>query len=290
MKERFMMTLVSILSLVMLWPSAQLYAPNEMGVSMGHVYTIVRDVDTTERFWILMGGIPLKVDGVDVIKFPGIFIFLRKGEPSGGTAGTAVDHIGFHVPNGEELVAKLRAAGVKMDPNAGTRRKSTWGNVYSPDGVKVEILDSSRSTAAIGTSGVPAPSPLFGSIASDHIHFFVPESSLADIQAWYAKTFGARPFVDRVSASFDAVRADNIPGVELKFSRSPDSPAPTKGRALDHIGFEVKNLEAFCKKLEASGVKLDLPYSNTRRERYASAELVDPWGTSIELTEGLNKL
>ena len=285
-----MMTLVSILSLVVLWPSAQLHSPNEMGVSMGHVFTIVRDVETTERFWILMGGIPLKVDGVDVIKFPGVFIFLRKGEPSGGTTGTVVDHIGFHVPNGEELVAKLRAAGVKMDSNTGTRRKSTWGNVYSPDGVKVEILDSTRSTAAIGTSGVPAPSPLLGSIASDHIHFFVPESSLAEIQAWYAKTFGAKAFVDPVSASSDAVRADNIPGVELKFSKSPDSPAPTKGRAVDHIGFEVKNLDLFCKKLEASGVTFDLPYSKTRRESYASAELVDPWGTSIELTEGLNKL
>src|ERR1700676_2146710 len=270
--------------------SAQLLAPNEVGVSMGHVSTIVRDLNAAKKFWILIGGTPVKVGGADAIKFPGMFVFLQEGEPSGGTVGTIVDHIGFHTPNGEELVAKLKASGVKMDANAGTRRKSSWGNVYSPDGVKVEILDSTISTAAIGASGAPAASPLTGSIATDHVHFFAPESSLAEIQAWYGKTFGAKPFVDPVSNSLDSVRAGNIPGMELKFSKSPASAAPTRGRALDRIGFEVKNLKAFCKKLEASGVKLDQTYSKTRHKGYASAELTDRWGTSVELTEGLNKL
>jgi hypothetical protein len=64
---------------------------------------------------------------------------------------------------------------------------------------------------------------------------------------------------------------------------------PTKGRALDHIGFELKNLDAFCKELEAKGVKFDQPYSKTRHRSFASAELTDPWGTSIELTEGLKR-
>jgi hypothetical protein len=37
-------------------------------------------------------------------------------------------------------------------------------------------------------------------------------------------------------------------------------------------------------------VKLDKPYSKTRHAGFASAEIVDPWGTPIELTEGLGKL
>jgi hypothetical protein len=44
-----------------------------------------------------------------------------------------------------------------------------------------------------------------------------------------------------------------------------------------------------CKKLEASGVKFDKPYNKSRHEGFASAELTNPWGTSIELTEGLNR-
>jgi len=30
---------------------------------------------------------------------------------------------------------------------------------------------------------------------------------------------------------------------------------------MDHIGFEVRNLEAYCKKLEAAGVKFDRGYT-----------------------------
>jgi glyoxalase/bleomycin resistance protein/dioxygenase superfamily protein len=58
---------------------------------------------------------------------------------------------------------------------------------------------------------------------------------------------------------------------------------------VDHIGFEVGNLEAFCKKLEASGVKFDKPYCKSRHDGFASAELTDPCGVSLELTEGLNR-
>jgi extradiol dioxygenase family protein len=55
---------------------------------------------------------------------------------------------------------------------------------------------------------------------------------------------------------------------------------------LDHIGFEVKDLQAFCRKLETAGVKFDAPYSKDP-SGFARAMLTDPWGTSIELTEGL---
>jgi hypothetical protein len=55
---------------------------------------------------------------------------------------------------------------------------------------------------------------------------------------------------------------------------------------LDHIGFEVKDLSAFCRKLEASGVKFDAPYAKDS-SGVARAMLTDPWGTSIELTEGM---
>ncbi len=51
----------------------------------------------------------------------------------------------------------------------------------------------------------------------------------------------------------------------------------------------MKNLEVFSKKLEANGTKLDEPYSMTRHKSFASARLTDPFGVSIELTEGLNR-
>jgi hypothetical protein len=52
----------------------------------------------------------------------------------------------------------------------------------------------------------------------------------------------------------------------------------------------VKNLEAFCRKLEASGVKFDRPYTKVPQLGLSVAFLTDPWGTYIELTEGLDRL
>ena len=46
-------------------------------------------------------------------------------------------------------------------------------------------------------------------------------------------------------------------------------------------------LEAFTKKLEAQGIKLDRPYTKVPQLGIAIAFIKDPWGTNIEMTEGL---
>jgi catechol 2,3-dioxygenase-like lactoylglutathione lyase family enzyme len=101
---------------------------------------------------------------------------------------------------------------------------------------------------------------------------------------WYAKVFGAKP---RDTATF--LVAD-LPGVALNFTKSPDPVVGTTGRALDHIGFEVRNLEDFTKKLEAQGIKLTVAYRKVPALGLAIAFINDPWGTNIELTEGLNQV
>ena len=52
----------------------------------------------------------------------------------------------------------------------------------------------------------------------------------------------------------------------------------------------MKNLEAFCKQLEAQGIKLAVAYRQVPALGIAIAFITDPWGTSIELTEGLDKV
>jgi catechol-2,3-dioxygenase len=64
---------------------------------------------------------------------------------------------------------------------------------------------------------------------------------------------------------------------------------PDVYRAVDHIGFEVKNIDAFVAKLQAAGIKTDAPVRNsTNASGLRIAYTTDPWGTEIELTEGLN--
>jgi hypothetical protein len=74
---------------------------------------------------------------------------------------------------------------------------------------------------------------------------------------------------------------------EVDFNAAPMPQLATRGRAIDHIGFEVKGLAAFVKKLEASGVTFETPYRVVPESGLKSAFIVDPVGTRIQLTEGL---
>jgi len=117
---------------------------------------------------------------------------------------------------------------------------------------------------------------------SHHIHFFKQMNT--EMQAWYAKTFGAAMLPPNPGSAFVQ---DQLPGVFLNFTPSPTPTVGTTGRAIDHIGFEIKDLEAFTKKLEAQGIKLDRPYTKIPQLGIAIAFIKDPWGTNIEMTEGL---
>lgn len=260
------LVLVLLLTAAAARPShAQVSAPNDAGVAMGHLHLNVRDVEANKKFWIAMGGTALKFASFEVIKYPGVLIFLKPAAPNGGSVGTVLNHVGFRVPNVQKSLAKWQEAGL----NAVAGGRPTQAFVTSPDELRIEVLEDAAMTEPI---------------ASHHIHFFVSESAVPEIQTWYAKMFGAKPGMRGDN------KADDVPGENLTFSKSPTATVPTQGRALDHIGFEVKNLEAFCKKLEASGIKFNRPYSPQIAPGLSIAFITDPWGTYIELTEGLDKL
>src|SRR5262249_9104336 len=112
--------------------TAQLRAPNDAGVTLGHWHTIVTDVEASKKFWTILGGTALKIDGVDVMKFPGVFIFLTKGTPTAGSRGSVVDHIGFGVADPEISIAKWKSQGVKAADKIGKSplNGNSVGNVY----------------------------------------------------------------------------------------------------------------------------------------------------------------
>lgn len=288
-----MKEMLSIVGLVLLGPVgiswAQLAPPNQAGVAMGHLHYHVRDVDANKKFWIALGGKPSgKIGTTEVVKFPDVLVLLKQGESNGGTEGSVINHVGFRAQHVVETLDRLKAAGYKTELSSSGTGKV--GSVYSPEGERIELLeDQSVNVKFVPDKGQESrysPSAkMTVPIRLHHIHFDVPENSVAEIKTWYLKLFGGIPGkrYKTVEPPYDAV---DLPGVNLNFSGVPDKTAPTKGRMLDHIGFEIKNLEAFCKKLEASGVKLDTPYKKSP-DGLAVAFLSDRWGTSIELTEGL---
>ena len=304
-----------VLSLVVLWPSAtswaQLAAPNQAGVRMGHVHVVARDVEAEKRVWTTLGGAPIRIDSIEAVKFPGVFILISPGVPaySSGPAagalritgefgplreeaegrpnppartwtvvpananneGNVVNHIGFSVQPGKGIVEKLQVLGQRVAIN----------DARFPDEAEIFTSENMR----IDTSQDPNQKEL---IMADHLQFDLQRYSRRRALAWYAKVFGIKALPGGEGMYGD------MPGLPhgLAFGRevgNPDAPRPSMGHTLDHIGFEVSNLEAFCKRLEGLGIIFEYPYSRTRHKSFASAGIVDPWGTSIELTEGLNR-
>ena len=139
--------------------------------------------------------------------------------------------------------------------------------VMGPDDLKVELVE---------VKGQKEP------IANHHLHFASPQDT--DMQAWYIKVFGASN-----GAPGAPVLSAAMPGVNLAFNKTAAPVVGTQGRAVDHIGFEIKNLPAFLKKVEAMGIKptnvRDVPEMDV-----SIGFITDPWGTYIELTEGLVKI
>jgi catechol 2,3-dioxygenase-like lactoylglutathione lyase family enzyme len=118
-----------------------------------------------------------------------------------------------------------------------------------------------------------------------HVHFYGTQQT--EMRDWYVKVFGATAAAAGGNPNFITA---NLPGVGLNFSVAKEPTLPTAGRALDHIGFEVKNLQDFLKKLEAQGIKPTVSYRRNDALDIAIAFIVDPWGTNIELSEGLVKI
>lgn len=268
---------------------AQIHYPNEDGVAMGHVHMIVADPAAAAKMFEAMGGSAMKVGDNVGMKFLDVVILMRQGTPSGPSAGSSVGHFSFSVPNSKAALAKWSAAGLNTSTasedkktltdafiKAQLARKPVAGNpgqffVTTPDGLtRVEILQNEEQLSPI---------------RFNHLHFYVAEAEIPKIQKWYADMFGAVPGMRGRNVGAE------IPGVSLSFSAAEGGKsAPTQGRVIDHIGFEIVNLEPFVKQLEAKGIKFDRPYQKGAAAGIFIAFLTDPWGTTVELSEGLRSL
>jgi catechol 2,3-dioxygenase-like lactoylglutathione lyase family enzyme len=253
-------------------------------VVYGHHHFNTTDMAAQKRFFVeTLGGTlaTIGTNNLEVITFPNVFLFFRPMQaPTGGMIGSTVNHVGFSVPDLRPVVAKLKANGFKMitsdsvaatvkvtDDIAAASPTTNIAFVLGPEDIKVELVEVKAQQAPIQLH---------------HVHFFGQRQ--AEMQAWYAKTFGAAAQPANPNQVFVTAQ---LPGVTLSFSPSQTPTVATTGRALDHIGFEVKNLEAFTKKLEADGIPLTVAYRPIPALNIAIAFIQDPWGTNIELTEGL---
>ncbi len=249
---------------------AQLAPPSQLGISMGHVHFNVSDPEAHRQLWIEhFDAKPLDRKGLTGVKIPGTVLLFREQQPTGTSVGSVIDHFGLKVQSRDAILEAWRAAGMEVEFEFTGAAGFPNAYILAPDGIRLELQED-----------VEQPEKAI----AHHVHYYKRDHQ--DIRSWYINTF------DAVPSNRGRVDTADVPGINLSFTtpRRPGPPrAPTRGRAIDHYGFEVDDLKALCEHLEARGIRFDVPYRELPELGLAIAFFTDPSGAYIELTQGLDQ-
>lgn len=254
--------------------NAQLATPNEAGLAYGHVHLNVPDTEEHIAIWIEhFDGERITIGSTSAVKFPNFILMFDEQAPELRSVETAMHHFGFKLRNIGKFIDKWEAAGFDMGPIFPGSEGYTNAYVTLPGGVEVELQEDQS---------------LYKEFTGYHIHYST--EAYEELLEWYNDTFNLVTQARGTIAS-----ATNVPGMNLSYGQLGERPfelgegpfAATDGTAIDHIGFEIVNLEAFCLQLEAKGIEFDQAYQWIDTLGFASASFTDPAGIKVVLTEGL---
>jgi hypothetical protein len=250
----------TILALTLLL--AQLPAPNTQGVSAGHHILRAKDVDAANAFWTVIGGESTALGPIKLTKFPGVLIYISAPRPNtpslGGNHGTTVEFLTFKVRDLKYSLNQWKAVGIEP------MKQYKETTLLAPDDVQVRIIEDKKLAAPIAADGLT-----------------MSVANAAEVSAWYAKWFGAK--ISR--SGRDTI--GEIPGARIVFHETKEPIAPTRGHSVGLLGFEVQDLQDFVKKYQDAGGKLDGNVATNAAAKLSVVQLTDPWGTSIEVSQGL---
>ena len=251
-------------------------------VVFAHLHLTVKDIAATKKLWVEgLGGTAVTAGTTDAVKFPGLLVLLHKGEPKGGTKGSTVSIVALEVKDLAAVVKTLKAAKVKMVTREETNNIYTVADdiatipdqqtvsavAQTPEEVSVRLIENKRAAAPV---------------AFRHLHFAPPV--MHEAIDWYARAFGAT--VGDRGFGFESLDLGKQVSA-LMFTMAPGKVVGTDGRSVSRIGFEVRGAALLAKKLQGMGGTIVKPFGKSADLGASSVVVSDPWGTLIELTEGL---
>ncbi len=185
-------------------------------------------------------GCEAVADRDDTADCHGVEVTFTPQPTMGSTQGTGVNHIGFSYPDVTAKMAELEAVGVRGSgvrlqrfPGGATLRETPGGYlhgyIFDPWGTRIELLED----------------PEYLGFHQVHLSATDPQATLS----WYAQMFGGERATH--AGRDEGLRFDDV---WIFASEHPEGvPATTEGRAVDHIGFVVDDIEAAAEEMRAAG-------------------------------------
>ena len=233
----------------------------------GHIHLTTTDSEAAAHWYAKhFGGKPTGFGGatgegvkIDRAMISGIGVIMFEKKPGfEGSVGTAVDHIGFSMEDIPAKAEALVADGATMIGKPINMGGMDIAFITDPWGTKIELIDDPE------TRGV------------HHIHLHTP--NVEETLDWYEAAFGG----ERTKFK-NLLPSLKYGQVWLIAQKSNKELAPTKGRAMDHLGWNFPDLDEAAEDLKAKGVNFTLdprPYKNIK-----IAFVDGPDGVRIELVE-----
>ena len=214
-------------------------------------------------------------DRDDAANCGGVEVVFVPQATTGGSQGTGVNHIGFSFPDLEAKMAELEAVGVR---GSGVRlQRNDDGStirdipglfkiafIFDPWGTRIELVEDHEY------------------LGFHHIHLSAtnPEETLA----FYRDVMGGEPASMR--GMLDGLLFDDVWLLAMQHPEGA-APATTLGRAVDHIGFMVEDLDDAAAEMRQRGVRFtqDPLVPENGRTSARQAYLAGPDNVRVEVIE-----
>ena len=212
-------------------------------------------------------------DRPDAADCDGVELIFVVQPTMGSTQGTGVNHIGFSYPDLTAKMAELEAVGVRGSgvrlqrfPDGSTLRDIPGlfkiGFIFDPWGTRIEMVEDHET------------------LGFHHVH--LSASDPTGTLAWYEAVLGGEPA--SLKGRIDGLRFGDI---WVLASQHEGIPATTQGRAIDHIGFVVADLDTAAADIRQEGAEFSqepmVPANG--RTSAKQAFLIGPDNVRLEVVE-----
>jgi lactoylglutathione lyase len=175
--------------------------------------------------------------------------------------GSVIDSVGFVVQGIDAKVKALQASGavikLPIETVPGLWKRAV---VTDPWGTNIELIESGERSGF------------------HHITLRVPDP--ASSISWYVRSFGGERA--KLGGRVDAVKYGNTYLIVTK----GDATVPSRGHAIDHLGFGPRSMDATAADLKTKGATFTAePAAKPNQFGHRTAYVEDPNGVRIELVE-----
>lgn len=233
-----------------------------------HVHLNVPDIPAAASWYEKYFGAKRLSEGPNRLMFGSSrFIFMQKADAK-PSAGSAVDHIGFSVPDLDAKMKEFEAAGVKIvNPVRDVPGLFKLAFIEDPWGTRIEVVQDPDL------------------LGLHHIHMRSPYPD--DVFSWMLAKFGGEH--TKLKGRIEAIKYSSPGFSDLWVLVQRGDAEPTEGHAIDHMGFRsmgplAKTIgELKTKNVIVTTEPTALTFPNGPGVNYSY--VVGPAGARIEIVE-----